>query len=149
MSSVERKFYVAPFCGKFRKKPLTSAFSGAIIATLICEDAGIGRQARLRCVCRTTCGFKSHSSHQMQRPPYGVVFLFWYTECFEALVPPYFSVRKNINVFVERKIGYSAEISLDENRGSKSHSKDHPTGWSFCFGTRNALRPVHRIMDLR
>ena len=29
----------------------------------ICEHAGIGRQARLRGVCFTTCGFKSHCSH--------------------------------------------------------------------------------------
>ena len=29
-----------------------------------CESAGIGRQARLRGVCRMACGFKSHLSHQ-------------------------------------------------------------------------------------
>jgi len=30
----------------------------------LCESAGIGRQARLRGVCRMACGFKSHLSHQ-------------------------------------------------------------------------------------
>ncbi len=30
----------------------------------VCESAGIGRQARLRGVCRMACEFKSHLSHQ-------------------------------------------------------------------------------------
>ena len=52
------------------KKCLTNApFSGIILKQSIdavCECAGIGRQARLRGVCRQTYGFKSHYSHQRQ-----------------------------------------------------------------------------------
>ena len=54
---------------KFLKKHLTSTKAGDIIkklarSNLICGSAGIGRQARLRGVCRTTYGFKSHLPHQ-------------------------------------------------------------------------------------
>ena len=43
---------------------------------LQCECAGIGRQARLRGVCRETYGFKSHYSHQVR--PVSVTGLFLY-----------------------------------------------------------------------
>ena len=35
-----------------------------VINNIICGSAGIGRQARLRGVCLTTYGFKSHLPHQ-------------------------------------------------------------------------------------
>ena len=47
-----------------------------------CESAGIGRQARLRCVWQQSCEFKSHLSHQRNRVKkfrkklLNVVFLF-------------------------------------------------------------------------
>ena len=46
------------------EKGLTPALLGAIMAFVICEGAGIGRQARLRCVCQMAWGFKSPPSHQ-------------------------------------------------------------------------------------
>ena len=44
-------------------KLLTLIVKGCIMFIVICECAGIGRQARLRGVCRKTYGFKSHYSH--------------------------------------------------------------------------------------
>ena len=47
-----------------------------------CESAGIGRQARLRCVWQQSCEFKSHLSHQrnhvkkFRKKLANVVFLF-------------------------------------------------------------------------
>ena len=43
---------------------LTLSLKRCIMFIVICECAGIGRQARLRGVCRKTYGFKSHYSHQ-------------------------------------------------------------------------------------
>ena len=40
----------------------------ACAAKFICGSAGIGRQARLRGVCCTTYGFKSHLPHQTGNP---------------------------------------------------------------------------------
>ena len=44
-----------------------AALNAADAPRLICESAGIGRQARLRGVCQPTCEFKSHLSHQKAR----------------------------------------------------------------------------------
>jgi len=46
------------------KKRLTPTMRGVIMTFVICEGAGIGRQARLRCVCQMAWGFKSPPSHQ-------------------------------------------------------------------------------------
>ena len=56
---------VAIICAVFgTKKGLTPAAAGDIMTSVICEGAGIGRQARLRCVCQMAWGFKSPPSHQ-------------------------------------------------------------------------------------
>ena len=60
-----KNFHVFPdflFSSIFEKAVDKRIFS--VIIGLLCESAGIGRQARLRCVCRMTCEFKSHLSHQ-------------------------------------------------------------------------------------
>ena len=47
----------------FFERLLTLYSKRCIMFIVICECAGIGRQARLRGVCRKTYGFKSHYSH--------------------------------------------------------------------------------------
>ena len=59
MSRLSLNFYC-----KRAEKALTQGAVGAIITPVICEGAGIGRQARLRCVCLMAWGFKSPPSHQ-------------------------------------------------------------------------------------
>ena len=47
-----------------------------VINNIICGSAGIGRQARLRGVCLTTYGFKSHLPHQITFIPSGIEVIF-------------------------------------------------------------------------